>query len=267
MLYFLSLYHRVRYGYKNSKYEREAYNGVQNVYRKWGIMPTFRYHKLVRDNIWDWHIEAGHTPTGEQLSGDALRAAMAEKLHEEADEVKGAKTRDELVEEIADVQQLLDDLCTSQAIGSDELRAVQRHKRDKKGGFLAGHYIETVKMPDEDDKWAQYCRADPSKYPEMDGQRDEKLHQKSDTGSIKQTGEPPKLPTGPYRHYKGGMYTVTGLACHSETLEWLVVYVSYERKARGLPSVWVRPYEMFVETIEIDGMRQPRFAKINLENN
>lgn len=74
-------------------------------------------------------------------------------------------------------------------------------------------------------------------------------------------GKEPKLEKGTYRHYKGGVYDVLRVACHTETLEWYVVYESHERKKQNLPSVWVRPYDMFVEKIEIDGEMKPRFEK------
>jgi hypothetical protein len=76
-------------------------------------------------------------------------------------------------------------------------------------------------------------------------------------------GEEPALKKGTYRHYKGGVYEVKELACNSETLEWYVVYESKERSDQGLPSVWVRPYEMFVETVEVDGSKMQRFEKID----
>ena len=65
----------------------------------------------------------------------------------------------------------------------------------------------------------------------------------------------PALPTGPYVHYKGGRYEVLGVARHSETHEALVVY----RPLYGEGALWVRPFEMFVEDVVIDGVRQPRF--------
>lgn len=80
---------------------------------------------------------------------------------------------------------------------------------------------------------------------------------------MKETGAKPELKKGTYRHYKGGIYEVISVACHSETLEWCVVYQSRERERLGLPSVWVRPYSMFVEQVEIDGVRKPRFEKID----
>lgn len=65
-----------------------------------------------------------------------------------------------------------------------------------------------------------------------------------------------ELRPGRYRHYKGNDYRVIGVARHSETEEALVVY----RCLYGDESLWVRPLEMFRETVEIDGSKVPRFA-------
>ena len=61
---------------------------------------------------------------------------------------------------------------------------------------------------------------------------------------------------GRYRHFKGGEYEVIGVARHSETMEELVVY----RALYGERGLWVRPAGMWLETVERDGQRQPRFA-------
>lgn len=63
---------------------------------------------------------------------------------------------------------------------------------------------------------------------------------------------------GRYRHYKGLEYTVLGIARHSETLEELVVY----RQEYGDHGLWVRPAVMFVEAIELEGKRVPRFRAV-----
>jgi hypothetical protein len=68
----------------------------------------------------------------------------------------------------------------------------------------------------------------------------------------------PETPTGCYRHYKGGEYEVIGAARHSETLEPLVVY----RPLYNASGLWVRPHAMFFEHIEVDGVRKPRFTRI-----
>ncbi len=72
----------------------------------------------------------------------------------------------------------------------------------------------------------------------------------------------PPLPTlalGRYRHYKGGDYEVLGVACHSESLEPMVLY----RPLYNQSGLWVRPYEMFIETVHADGKPQPRFALVS----
>ncbi len=66
------------------------------------------------------------------------------------------------------------------------------------------------------------------------------------------------IPPGRYRHYKGNEYTVIGEARHSETLQELVVY----RQEYGDHGLWVRPKQMFLETVEVDGQNVPRFQRI-----
>ena len=68
--------------------------------------------------------------------------------------------------------------------------------------------------------------------------------------------------TGRYRHYKGNLYSVEGIATHSETEEAMVVY----RPLYGEQSLWVRPLNMFIEEVEVDGKKQPRFKFISETN-
>jgi hypothetical protein len=60
-----------------------------------------------------------------------------------------------------------------------------------------------------------------------------------------------------YQHYKGNHYKVLAVVKHSETEEDLVLYETlYENPMSRL---WVRPVSMFLEDIEINGERVPRF--------
>lgn len=68
-----------------------------------------------------------------------------------------------------------------------------------------------------------------------------------------------ETPPGRYRHYKGMPYEVIGTVRHSETLEPLTLY----RALYGEQGLWVRPAAMFNEEVVIDGVRQPRFARVD----
>ncbi|MEZ6141101.1 MAG: DUF1653 domain-containing protein [Zavarzinella sp.] len=67
---------------------------------------------------------------------------------------------------------------------------------------------------------------------------------------------------GRYQHYKGNEYTVVGTARHSETLEEHIVY----RQEYGEHGLWVRPKQMFSETVNVDGKDVPRFQPMGLSS-
>lgn len=74
-------------------------------------------------------------------------------------------------------------------------------------------------------------------------------------------GEFPRLQKGVYRHSKKGhLYEVLGVARQTETSEPLVVYRPlYENEYE----IFARPYEMFVENVELNGETKPRFEKVD----
>ena len=65
------------------------------------------------------------------------------------------------------------------------------------------------------------------------------------------------IPPGRYRHFKGGAYEVLGIARHSETEEPMVIY----RALYGERQLWIRPAEMWLETVERDGKTMRRFER------
>jgi len=72
-----------------------------------------------------------------------------------------------------------------------------------------------------------------------------------------------QIKIGKYKHYKGKLYQVLGLARHSETLEELIVYQAlYESKEFGNHAIWVRPVKMFTEKVLINGKEVNRFEFI-----
>ena len=69
------------------------------------------------------------------------------------------------------------------------------------------------------------------------------------------TEEQAKLVGRTFRHFKGNLYRLEGVAKNSETMEEMVVY----RALYGEGGLWVRPAKMFFETVERDGKTLKRF--------
>lgn len=63
-----------------------------------------------------------------------------------------------------------------------------------------------------------------------------------------------------WRHYKNKDYRIITVSRCTETLQWYVVYEAlYDNE---ISTIWHRPLDMFLETIEINGIHVPRFKCI-----
>lgn len=67
-----------------------------------------------------------------------------------------------------------------------------------------------------------------------------------------------EIKLGKYKHYKGHIYEVIGVAKHSEdpNLE-LVIYT--RQNEDGKNQLWARPIKMFMEDVETENYKGPRF--------
>lgn len=66
------------------------------------------------------------------------------------------------------------------------------------------------------------------------------------------------IPGSKYRHFKGNLYEVICLGKCSETERDIVVY----RALYGEGGIWVRPLDMFLDTVERDGKGMLRFEEV-----
>ena len=67
-----------------------------------------------------------------------------------------------------------------------------------------------------------------------------------------------EIKLGKYRHFKGNEYEVIGIARHSESMQEMVVY----RALYGDGGLWVRPAEMWQDTVTREGVTYQRFTYI-----
>ena len=74
-----------------------------------------------------------------------------------------------------------------------------------------------------------------------------------------------KIRPGKYRHYKGNLYKVIGVARHSEnpSEEFVVYQALYESKEFGDNAIWIRPRKMFAEMVTVGNKQVPRFEYLS----
>ncbi|MDJ0746187.1 MAG: nucleoside triphosphate pyrophosphohydrolase [Xenococcaceae cyanobacterium MO_167.B27] len=92
------------------------------------------HNKLIRDRIPEIIRQAGRECEIETMSQSEYHQALLNKLVEEAKEAAEAKP-DNLVEELADVYEVIDAILANLKIDKDIVLAKQEQKRQEKGGF------------------------------------------------------------------------------------------------------------------------------------
>lgn len=130
-------------------------------------MPTFQFNKLVRDKLPDMYEELGQRIIWRRLLGRELLLRLREKLVEESAEISfEEEDRDEIIDELGDVEQVMDDIKAQLNISDEEVRAAKQKKCVKKGGFSEGIFVESIELNDGDE-WVDYYRREPKKYKEL----------------------------------------------------------------------------------------------------
>lgn len=128
-------------------------------------MAKFKFNKLVRDKIVENIKKSGDTPKYKILSDAEYIKELKRKLIEECNEIANS-SKNNLPEEIADIQDIIDSIIYSFKISNKDIKGIQSQKRKKSGSFKKKIYIETVETK-EDSEWNQYYRKNPAKYPEV----------------------------------------------------------------------------------------------------
>ena len=126
----------------------------------------FRFEKLVRDKIVEGIVNAGNIPHYYKLNKKDYIKELKKKLLEEALEFPKAKNNKEIVEEIADIQEIIDNLILVLKVSKSDLAKIQKVKNKIRGSFKKRLYIDTVEAINNSE-WVKYYLANPDKYPEI----------------------------------------------------------------------------------------------------
>lgn len=99
-------------------------------------------YKLVRDKIPDIIKNNNEEPIIRILDDEEYKKELSKKLIEEANEVVNAKTKEELVQELADLYEVIDTIAKINNIKINTIREQQRKNNKKNGKFNKRIYLE-----------------------------------------------------------------------------------------------------------------------------
>lgn len=106
------------------------------------------YNKLVRDKIPEIIAKEGKTVKFRAVKGDELDEAMRKKILEEAAELASAKTDKDIVEEAADLIEIVEAFLDRHVLIMHTVENRMSSKCREKGNFECGFLLESVDEPD-----------------------------------------------------------------------------------------------------------------------
>lgn len=125
----------------------------------------FKVGKLIRDNLPGIMRDKGILVHEEEMDDCQYIEALKAKLFEEAEEVRQTSNPEELIEELADVLEVIQSLAKASGISSQQLEAVRLDKRRLKGGFDQKVYARFVELEANSEVIDYYLKR-PDQYPE-----------------------------------------------------------------------------------------------------
>lgn len=132
-------------------------------------MRRFLFNKLARDKAVERLTAQGAVVKSKILedNNDYLEA-ITQKIVEELEEVFDSQSQEELVLELADLEEVLDAFKKLVDIDQKEIDAVRKAKAAERGVFENRIFAEYADVPESATEVIEYVEAQPDKYPEID---------------------------------------------------------------------------------------------------
>lgn len=98
-------------------------------------MKRIYYNKLIRDKIPERIKKSGGESKIQRLNVKEYEKELIKKVGEEASGLLSAKTKEELISELADVIDVIDEIKKFKRITAEQIKNAQEEAFKKKGGF------------------------------------------------------------------------------------------------------------------------------------
>lgn len=131
------------------------------------ITMKFKVQKLVRDKMPEMMGSQNVREFKYIMNDVEFNEKLKEKLLEESTEVKLAKNKEELVEELADVMEVINSLCKVNNITLEQVEKSRIEKHAKRGGFDNKIFLSHIEIK-EDNPVIKYYKDRLSQYPEVE---------------------------------------------------------------------------------------------------
>ena len=99
------------------------------------IRKVVKYNKLIRDKIPQIIKDDGWIPKTRILNKKEFRRELKKKVLEETKELIKAEEKEEVIDEIVDIQEITDALIREYGLTKLIIKAEQKKKNKKRGGF------------------------------------------------------------------------------------------------------------------------------------
>ena len=125
---------------------------------------TFLFNKIIRDKRFEKMQKNAVHVVARKLENDEKTEQFKNKLKEECNEVVTAQTRTELLEELADLLEVMRSLATAMDFTIEDIEKTRIEKRKINGGFDQCIFIEKVTFDESNPSYA-YLSSKPEIYP------------------------------------------------------------------------------------------------------
>jgi predicted house-cleaning noncanonical NTP pyrophosphatase (MazG superfamily) len=105
------------------------------------VINKIYYYKLVRDKIPDIIKKSGGLAKFRKLTSGQFEKELLKKVGEESSALPRVKSKKELIDELADVVEVISEIKKFKKITEKQIKAARKTNMDKKGGFKKKLYL------------------------------------------------------------------------------------------------------------------------------